>query len=187
MLADRPLNELLDALATDTPAPGGGAGAAWATALAASLVEMAAAFTQDERFTLVSDRAHQLRAEALGLAERDLDAYAPVLEASRLPKDDAEPGGRLLAALSTAAEPPLAVAEAAAEVASLAAVLARTGNPQLRGDAITGATLAEAACRAATSLVEINLARVPHDPRLARAAELAANAADARAQALSPA
>lgn len=187
MLADRPLNELLDSLAADTPAPGGGAGAAWACALAASLVEMVAAFTQDERFTYVSDRARELRAEALTLADQDLDAYAQVLEALRLAKDDPERDGQLNAALSSAAEPPLAVAEAAAEVASLAAVLARTGNPHLRGDAITGATLAEAACRAAVSLVEINLARQAQDPRLARAAELAANAADARAQALSPA
>jgi formiminotetrahydrofolate cyclodeaminase len=184
MLADRPFNDLLDALAADQPAPGGGTGAAWACALAAALVEMATAFTRHERLEQVRDRARELRVAALELAERDLNAYAPVLEALRLPADDAHRGERLEAALSAAADPPLAVAEAAAEVAALAAVLARTGNPHLRGDSITGATLAEAACRAAVSLVEINLARQAQDPRLARAAELAARAADARAQAL---
>ena len=186
MLADRPLNELLDSLGAEQPAPGGGAGAAWACALAAALVEMAAAFTRHERLAQVSDRARELRAAALELAERDLDAYAPVLEALRLASGDMQRDDRLAAALSAAAEPPLAVAEAASEVAALAAVLARTGNPKLRGDSITGATLAEAACRAAVSLVEINLASQPEDPRLSHAAELAARAADARAQALGP-
>jgi methenyltetrahydrofolate cyclohydrolase len=39
--------ELLDRLAARTPAPGGGAAAAWACALAAGLVEMAASFPDD--------------------------------------------------------------------------------------------------------------------------------------------
>lgn len=186
MLANRPFNELLDSLAAETPSPGGGAGAAWACALAATLVEMSAAFTRHERLTQVTDRAHELRAVALELAERDLEAYAPVLEALCLATGDTNRDDQLAAALSAAAEPPLAVAEAAAELAALAAVLARTGNPNLRGDAITGATLAEAACRAAVSLVEINLVNQPKDPRLERASELAARAADARAQALGP-
>lgn len=186
MLADHPFNELLDALAAEQPAPGGGAGAAWACALAAALVEMAAVFTRHERLAEVSERARELRATALELAERDLKAYAPVLEALRMATGDQQRDERLAAALSAAAEPPLAIAEAASEVASLAAVLARTGNPKLRGDSITGATLAEAACRAAVSLVRINLSAQTDDPRLAHAVALAAHAADARAQALSP-
>ncbi|MBA2636837.1 MAG: cyclodeaminase/cyclohydrolase family protein, partial [Solirubrobacterales bacterium] len=37
-LVDRPLSELLDALAARTPAPGGGCAAAWGCAIAAGLV-----------------------------------------------------------------------------------------------------------------------------------------------------
>jgi formiminotetrahydrofolate cyclodeaminase len=186
MLAERPFQELLDSLSAEQPAPGGGAGAAWACAIAAGLVEMAAAFTRHERLAHAGDRARELRAAALEFAENDLDAYAPVLEALRLAGGDKKGDDRLAAALSAAAEPPLAIAEAASEVASLAAVLARTGNPKLRGDAIAGATLAEAACRAAVSLVQINLASQTDDPRLERASKLAAHAEDARAQALGP-
>ena len=186
MLADHPFNELLDSLAAETPSPGGGTGAAWACALAATLVEMSAAFTRHDRLTQVTDRARELRAAALELAERDLEAYAPVLEALRLATGESQRDDQLADALSAAAEPPLAIAETASEVASLAAVLARTGNPNLRGDAITGATLAEAACRASVSLVRINLAAHTDDPRLARAVALAAHAADARSQALAP-
>ncbi|HXP20099.1 MAG TPA: cyclodeaminase/cyclohydrolase family protein, partial [Streptosporangiaceae bacterium] len=46
--------------------------------------------------------------------------------------------------------------------------LAADGNPALRGDAITAALLAQAAARAAATLVGINLAAVPDDARHAR-------------------
>ena len=66
-------------------------------------------------------------------------------------------------ALLRAAEVPLRIAEAAADVTELAAVAAAEGSPHLRPDATAAAALAEAATRAATHLVEINLATVPGD------------------------
>ena len=129
---------------------------------------MAAAFAGQDS----GARARELRAEALELAERELTAYAPVLEASRLPKDDPTRGERLQSALSGAADSPLEIARAAAEVADLASGLAATGNRTLEGDANTGAELARAACRAAARLVEINLATRPDDPRAAEAKQL---------------
>ncbi len=180
-LADRTFNELLADVAAESPAPGGGACAALATALAAGLVEMSAAFSEQGD---VQARASQLRAQALELAERDLSAYAPVLAAVRLPAEDPERAGRLKAALSDAAEPPLAVATVAAELARLAAGTARDGSRWLVGDAAAGALLAEAACRAAVNLVAINLARQPADGRLAEATALASQAAAAREEAL---
>jgi methenyltetrahydrofolate cyclohydrolase len=128
---------------------------------------MAAAFAGEE-----GTRASELRARALELAERELTAYAPVLEASRLPKDDPTRGDRLQNALSDAANSPLEIARAAAEVAELAGGLAKSGNRTLEGDANTGAELARAACRAAARLTEINLRACPDDPRLAEAREL---------------
>ena len=80
-----------------------------------------------------------------------------MLDALREPEDAPGRAERLDAALSDAADSPLAVARAAAEVAGLAAEVARTGNRHLRGDAISGAVLAEAACTAAARLAEINL------------------------------
>jgi formiminotetrahydrofolate cyclodeaminase len=194
-LADRSLGQLLDQVAAASPSPGGGSSCALACALAAGLVEMAAAFTlsraeyadRHERMTALHERAGALRAEALALAERELHVYGAVLDALRLPEDEPGRAERLDAALSAAADSPLAVARAAAEVAGLAAEVARTGNRHLRGDAMAGAVLAEAACAAAARLAELNLAGRPGDPRREEAAELPRRGLEARLVALSTA
>ncbi|MEA2291426.1 MAG: methenyltetrahydrofolate cyclohydrolase [Solirubrobacteraceae bacterium] len=129
-------------------------------------------------------RARELRERALALADADLTSYAPVLEAARLPREDPGRADALRAALSEASTVPLAIAEAAAEVAELAADRAREGKRSLEGDATAGALLAEAATRAAARLVEINLAGAPDDERLARARDCAERAAAARRRAL---
>jgi formiminotetrahydrofolate cyclodeaminase len=181
-LADQSVRELLDAVGARTPVPGGGASAALAGALGAGLVEMAARFTAGRED--VAGEAGALRARLLELGERELSAYEPVLEALALDAGDPDREARLLAALSDAADSPLEIARAAAVVAALGAELAVSGNTNLTGDAITGVALAEAACCAAARLTEINLARVPSDPRLDEAAELTRQASAARAKAL---
>jgi formiminotetrahydrofolate cyclodeaminase len=168
---------LLSALAADTPAPGGGAAAALAGALAAGLVEMAAGASRPEHAT----RAAAARARAVELADEDAAAYTRVIAARREAAGDAD---RLAAALSAASDVPLAIAEAAAEMAELAAELAVTGRASLRGDAVAGALLAEAATAAAARLVEINLDGAPADPRGAQARDMAGRAAQARGRAL---
>jgi formiminotetrahydrofolate cyclodeaminase len=179
--ARRPLQQLLDDLGAKTPAPGGGAAAAWTLAMAAGLVEMAAGFAEEAG---PRDRAAALRAQALDLAETELHAYEPVLDAQRLPKDDPDRPARLSEALSQAAEPPRAIARTAAEVARLGAEVAAAGRPSLEGDAAAGVLLAEAACRAATRLVEINVRGDASDTRLAEAREFARVAAESRARVL---
>jgi formiminotetrahydrofolate cyclodeaminase len=132
----------------------------------------------------VAGQAALLRERLLELGERELGAYEPVLAAMALGAGDPDREERLLGALSDAANSPLQIARAAAAAASLGAQLTLTGNANLTGDAITGTLLAEAACRAASRLTEINLARVPSDPRLDEAAELTRQASAARAKAL---
>jgi methenyltetrahydrofolate cyclohydrolase len=140
---------------------------------------MAAAFSPDR--DEVERRARGLRGRALGLAETELRAYEPVLEALRLPRDDPERGERVDAARVKASESPLAIAEVGAELAELAADLARTGNQNLVGDAIAGALLAEAAAQAAARLVAINMT---DGWAVAQAAELGRRAQAARDDAL---
>jgi formiminotetrahydrofolate cyclodeaminase len=189
--ADQSLHDLLDAVAAQRPAPGGGCSAAWAGALGAGLVEMAASFTLarpkyagvHHRMGNVRQEAKVLRRRLLELAEADADAYEPVIAALRLPDRHPQRESKLEAARSHAAEIPLEVAEATSRVAELAAETARTGNQHLVGDAITAAMLAEGASRATARLVEINLVgRV--DPRLARVSDAVRRAAAAREQAL---
>ena len=140
---------------------------------------MVAAFTPDGDQTAA--RAGRLRARALDLAETELRAYAPVIEALRLPREDPERAARISAARERASLSPLEVARVGAEVAALAAELARTGNPNLAGDAIAGALLAEASAQAAARLVAINLT---DGPAVIEATDLARRALVAREEAL---
>lgn len=179
-------------VAEETPAPGGGSVAAVVTGLAAALVAMTARISREdwEGASGAVAQAEALRARVAPLADEDADAYESVLAAMRMPKD-VEPEVRnavLGNALSRAAEVPLRIAEAAADVAELASLVAAEGKASLRGDAAAAAVLGEAAARIATNLVEINLATTQEDERLGRARELvtAASAAAKRAVAAGP-
>jgi formiminotetrahydrofolate cyclodeaminase len=107
----------------------------------------------------------------LSLSLADAEAYGQVLSARRSTTDKELRRRRVADALSMAADVPLEVAEIAWEAAAMATKLAASGNPNLRGDSLTAAALAEAAVRAAAELVRINLGD-SNDPRTRRAAEL---------------
>ena len=79
------------------------------------------------------------------LAERELTSYAPVLDARRLDRADPERAARIEAALLEASRSPLEIAEAGAEVAQLGAAVASDCDPSVRGDALAGVLLGEAA------------------------------------------
>lgn len=169
-LSKQPLDAFLESVAAATPAPGGGSSAAVTAALAAALVEMAARLGSSPAADAPpsnpsADRAGALRARALRLAQEEMSSYAPVLEA----RDEHE---RELA-LAAASEPPAHIAETAAEVAELGVGVAASSSPSVRGDALTGVVLAEAAASAAFRLVEINVGSGPVFER-ARQAELRA-------------
>jgi formiminotetrahydrofolate cyclodeaminase len=160
-LRDTRLAALLDDVAAATPAPGGGSSAALAAGLAAALVEMAAGIAGASE---AAARARSLRERAMALAEDELSSYAPVLEAERLPRDDPARAARIDVALTEASRVPLEVAELAADTAALGAEVADASGAALRGDAVTGVLLAEAAAAAAATLVDINLGARPEDP-----------------------
>jgi methenyltetrahydrofolate cyclohydrolase len=171
---DLPFEELLDTIAAETPAPGGGSVAAFVTEMAASLAAMAARFAHDwDGAAGAVAQAETLRHRAAPLAIEDAVAYENVLTAMRMPKElEPEVRNTLIGeTLSRAADAPLQIAETAADVAELGAEIAVCGNPNLRGDAAAAAILATAAARVAANLVEINLATVEGDERveLARA------------------
>ena len=180
------IQELLTRIAAKTPAPGGGAVTAMATSMAAALCAMAARYSTEQMLDAsdLADRAEDLSRNVAGLAQRDAEAYRRVLAALAMPREpDPEQRRRAVrSALSDAADVPLAIAEAAASVTSMGAELATKGNPNLRGDAITATLLADAAARAAGSLVAINLAREPDDARLARVRDCTARTAAAASE-----
>ncbi len=186
---DAPLCTFLDQIAAREPAPGGGAAAAMAMAMAAALTAMAARFaaTHLDAATDLCTHAEMLRARVAPLAQADASAYQQVISLKLLPgKPNTKAAkARHLAirkALDAATEIPLRVAEAGADVAKLAAVLARDGNPNLRGDAATAGQLAAAGARAAATLVAINVGA--NDQRTLRACRLADTAGQAAADTL---
>jgi methenyltetrahydrofolate cyclohydrolase len=167
------LEAFLDRVASKESAPAGGSVAAIAVAMAAGLVAKTARLSPDwPSADETVERAETLRTLVTTLAQADADVYTKVLEALRR-KEGVAP------ALSAAADVPLAIAEAAAEVASLAALAGADGNPRLRGDAVMAVELAAAGARGAAELVAINLAG-KGDERVRRAAELAVTAAGER-------
>jgi formiminotetrahydrofolate cyclodeaminase len=171
---EEPLEQLLDRIASAEPGPAGGSVAALAVAMATGLVAMAARLTREwPQASAVVERAEILRTLVASLAVADAEAYARVLEAQRLPRGSGERQAEIDAALSQAADAPLAIAEVAAEVATLAALVAQAGSAHLRGDAVVAAEIAEAGARGAAELVVINLGN-RDEGRVRRAKELAA-------------
>jgi len=168
-----PVDELLDELARDTPVPGAGPAAALVTAAAAALTAMAARASRDSwpDAAGVAAQAESLRARAMRLALEDAEALAAVLaERSAAGGDRAEVRDfRLGRTLHRAADVPLSIVEAAADVALLASHTAAHCVGDVRADASAGAFLAHGAARAAAHLIDVNLATVAGDERVTRA------------------
>ena len=167
------LDRLLDEVSSAEPMPGAGYCAAIALEMAAGLVTMTARVSRAEwgEARGAAAQATTLRERITPLAERNVDAYreAVTLLGSESGAGDEE----LRDALARAAGVPLEIGELAVDVASLAAVVAERGDQALRADAVSAALLAEAAARAAATLVEVNLGTTSSDERVTRARDLA--------------
>lgn len=174
------LAELLDALAAEQ-VPAGGSAAALAGAMAAEVVAMVArAATDWADAPGVAVQARALSARLVPLASADASAFARVVALRADPSADQRDLGP---ALEHAAELPLAIADAAAATAELAALAAGWATGYEKADAIAAAALAEGATRAAAALVHANLTILPGDARAMRADELVRTATAARASA----
>lgn len=172
MLASKTVLELLDAFSAPTPTPGGGSAAALAGALSASLLAMVAGMPKTRQGT-PEDRAaldaalpalQALRAELVGLIDRDAEAYDLVVAAYRLPKaSDEEKTARKAAiarAMRVATDVPLETARAAAALMHQGRVVAECGNSNARSDVSVAMNLAMAALSGGWVNVEANLSGI---------------------------
>lgn len=173
---------LLDDLAAREPGPAASSAAAATVAMAAAVVARAARGSPDwDEAAGVAAQALRLRERADELVDEAGRAYAAAAEAlgTERPGD-----GTLMVRLERAAEAPLAIGRAAADVAALAALAAVEADDRVRPDAVAAAALAAGAAEAAAGIVAVNLGVTAHDERRAdaeahrRAAE--ASAAQAR-------
>ena len=191
-----PLQDFLTEVATPEPMPGAGYCAAVSLSMAAGLVAMVAAASRESwgEAKGAAAQANTLRERVAPLAQRNVDAYASAIARLRAAEFVPEPGSEpepderkdqdLGTLLERAAQIPLEIAEAALDVASLAAVVAERGEQAMRADAVVGALLAQGAARAAAMLVEVNLGTTSDDPRVTRARDLAGSATAAAQRAV---
>ena len=199
-LPEQSLQTFLDQLASGEAVPGGGSVAALSGSLAASLVAMVCRLTigkkgyeavSAEMETLVP-RAEMLQRELRDLMQADIDAYARVMDAYKLPKEtDAQKSSRTLAiqaALKHASDVPMIVAEKCAAILDLAQSVASHGNKNAASDAAVGALMAEAGLRGAAFNVSINLGSIKDETysnqKRARIAQLVARAAQIKSEIL---
>lgn len=194
----RSLGQLLDDLAHGHDTAAAGIAAATSAALAAAVTAMAARRSRPRWVDAggAVAQAEALRARLTALASTDAEAYTrahALLAQTGHDRDQRgapgapTPAGRsavadrereLATALRDAALPPLAIAEAAAEVAELALLVAAEGSADHRADAAGALLLAAGAARAGAQLVTVNLG-VAADDELAVRARAAVAAADA--------
>jgi len=203
-LLSRPLSDVLAALASPHELAGGGGPAAALAAAAAAAVTVKVA--RGSRATWIEAggaiaHAESLRMQAQALIERDADAYrdasAVLMQTERSARQGVAGPARTAApaapadrerlageALIHAADLSLAIADAASQIAQLAAEVARCCPSSMRPDAVTAVALAEAAACAAARLVEVNRRLPADDPRRAASCEAAEAALRAREQTL---
>jgi glutamate formiminotransferase/formiminotetrahydrofolate cyclodeaminase len=174
---ERPWRDSLPAVASPTPAPGGGSVAAHVGALGAALAQMVAGLTVGrKKYAAVDAEMKELGLKAAGLVhelqklvERDALAYGEVTTAYKLPKEPRQQNALRTKAIDDAlvhaAQVPLETARACAAVAALAATAAEHGNTNAASDAGVAALLAEAACRGAVYNVRINVSSMTDKSR----------------------
>ncbi len=171
-LLDRDVSALLDLFARAGRGPAAGSAAALVTAAAAALLAKVARTSGSvwEDAEAAAAQAESLRARVAPLAQVDAEVYAAAVDrlAPTGGQDSEQRDFQLGRALTAAADVPLRITDAAADVAELAALVAERGNPALRPDAVGAAMLAEASARTAAHLVEVNLAVGDDDERIRR-------------------
>jgi len=166
---DMTVAQLLAALASPEPTPGGGTAAALAGAMGTSVLVMVAGLaksknnTDDEKAALAKARAaiEPITTRLTQLADADAASFDAVMAAYRLPKaTDQDKTARtqaIQAALRGATEIPLETLRACAAALEHARVVAEYGNRAADSDTGVAIGLLKAAAAGAAANVRINL------------------------------
>lgn len=172
-LAQQSMSALTEALAAKSPAPGGGAAACAAGAVAAGLAGMVAAYSlgkkrlSEHQAALEAARDHLARAATLllRLGDEDAAAYEELNTLQKLPAGDARRKAEEPAAVLACIDIPRASLAACVDVLRVCESLVGVSNEHLRSDLAGAAALADGAARAAAWNVRINLPMHPDAQR----------------------
>jgi methenyltetrahydrofolate cyclohydrolase len=167
--SDMTVAQVLAALSSPEPTPGGGTAAAIAGAMGTSLLVMVAGLAKsknnldEEKAALATARAavEPITSRLMQLADADARAFNDVMAAYRLPKlsddDKAARTRAIQAALRGATEIPLDTLRACADALAHARVVADYGNQSAASDVGVAIGLLKAAAEGAAANVRINL------------------------------
>ncbi len=171
-LVQRRVEEFVDEVSRESPAPGGGSIAALAGALGAALASMVSNLSIGKRGTEeveedlkpVADRAQEIKAALVRAIDDDTNAFNTYMEARRLPgKTDEEKKIKAQAiqnGLKQAVAVPLRTAQLSAEAIELAGKAADRGNINSVTDAGVGAHIAFSGVIGGVFNVLINLGEI---------------------------
>lgn len=163
------IKAFIDELASNSPAPGGGSVAALCGSLAAGLEAMVANLTLGkekyrtgwDKMNKVLEEGEKLRAEFINLMNEDTESFNLFMQALKMPKETEEQKASRKAAMGEASKAatavPLRTLESCVKAAELSFAAAKYGNSNAVSDAGVAALLAEAAGKAASYNVKINL------------------------------
>jgi len=174
-LVDMNINEFLDELASNSPAPGGGSVAALSGALGTALSSMVCNLTiGKEKYEDVQDeikdtleKSEQVKKQLTELIDKDTEAFNDVMKAFKMPKETEEQKEKRKQAIQkgykTAAKVPLETAKACEKILDIAMVIAEKGNKNSITDAAVSALMAQAGVKSAILNVKINLGSIKDD------------------------
>lgn len=169
MLSELSVQHFLDALASGKPAPGGGSVAALAGAQGAALIAMVCNLTigrkkyagVEAEVLAARTSADELRAQLVGLIDRDITAFEAVMSAYKLPKETPDQSAARKAAIQSAMQQatltPLETLAACVGLLELCPVVLAKGNPHAISDGACGMLAAHAGMHAAGLNVRTNL------------------------------
>ncbi|MFZ2508045.1 MAG: glutamate formimidoyltransferase [Steroidobacteraceae bacterium] len=168
-LVRKTIQEFVDEVSRDTPAPGGGSIAALAGSIGAALAAMVANLTavkaefagRYEELDGLAVRAQGIKDLLLAAVDEDTQAFNGVMEALRMPQDAAEQKTARSAALQSgykrATDVPLQTARHCRAALELCHAAASIGNDVMITDAGVGALVSLAGVRGAAYNARINL------------------------------
>ena len=170
-LVNMKINEFVDEVSRDTPAPGGGSIAALSGALGSALASMVVNLSigkgefdsQYDELCVLAEKAQSVKDELVLAVDADTEAFNEVIAGMRMAKDTAEQlelrSAVIRAGYKSAAEVPLRTAMLCRQVLDLCQAAANIGNKAVMSDAGVGALMALAGVQGAIHNVRINL---PH-------------------------
>lgn len=172
LISEQSIRDWLDSLSSSSATPGGGSSTAIMAAMAAALVSMVCRHTLDkapaeplgESMASTLQSAEAARVRLVALIEADVAAFDAVMAAYGRPRTNpAEQTGRsaaIQAAMQQATLVPLACAAASRQVLELALLVSEQGHRNAFGEAAVASLAAQAAFRASTLNVSLNLGSI---------------------------